>query len=340
MSAEERRLEVLRAVVEDFVSTNEPVGSKAIVERHNLGVSAATVRNDMAALEDEGYITHPHTSAGRIPTDKGYRLFVDRLDELRQMSTAERRAIERFIDGAVDLDDVLRRSVRLLAQLTRQAAVISYPSLSRSSVRHIEMVQVAPRRVMVVLITDSGRVEQRIAEMPSELSAEGVANLRAEVNRSLGGQPLSEAADLVKSLPDDVREELRPAMTVVCTLLVDALIEPADGRIVVGGAANLTRHTPDFTSNLGEVLEALEEHVVLLKLIDEASIPAGVRVSIGQENPTPGLHTTSVVAASYGDDANRLGGLGIVGPTRMDYAGNIGAVMTVARYVSRLIHSG
>ncbi len=340
MSAEERRLEVLRAVVEDFVSTNEPVGSRAIVERHNLGVSAATVRNDMAALEDEGYITHPHTSAGRIPTDKGYRLFVDRLDELRQMSPAERRAIERFISGAVDLDDVLRRSVRLLSQLTRQAAVISYPSLSRSAVRHIELVPVSDTKIMVVLITDSGRVEQRIADLPAMLSAEDVADLRTEVNQSLGGKPLAAAADLVEELPDDVRASLRPAMAIVCTLLIDALVEPADGRILVGGAANLTRHTADFHSSLGEVLEALEEHVVLLKLIDEASIPSGVRVSIGQENPTPGLRATSVVATSYGADANRLGGLGVVGPTRMDYAGNIGAVMTVARYVSRLIHSG
>lgn len=340
MSADQRRLAVLRAVVEDFVSTNEPVGSKAIVERHGLGVSAATVRNDMAALEEEGYITHPHTSAGRIPTDKGYRLFVDRLDELRQMSPAERRAIERFIAGAVDLDDVLRRSVRLLSQLTRQAAVISYPSLSRSTVRHIEIVPVAATRIMVVVITDAGRVEQRVADLPEPLDADDVADLRAEVNRALDGKPLSAATDVVESLPEDVRSTLRPAMAIVCTLLIDALVEPADSRILVGGAANLTRHSADFRSSLSEVLEALEEHVVLLKLIDESDAAAGVHVSIGAENPTPGLQSTSVVTASYGEGGNLLGGLGVVGPTRMDYAGNIGAVMTVARYVSRLINSG
>lgn len=340
MSADQRRLAVLRAVVEDFVSTNEPVGSKAIVERHGLGVSAATVRNDMAALEEEGYITHPHTSAGRIPTDKGYRLFVDRLDELRQMSSAERRAIERFIAGAVDLDDVLRRSVRLLSQLTRQAAVISYPSLSRSGVRHIEIVPVGATRIMVVVITDAGRVEQRVADLPDELAADDVAELRTEVNRSLVGKPLSASVELVETLPEEVRTSLRPAMAIICTLLIDALVEPADSRILVGGAANLTRHSADFHSSLGEVLEALEEHVVLLKLIDESNATAGVHVSIGAENPTPGLQSTSVVTAAYGEDGNLLGGLGVVGPTRMDYAGNIGAVMTVARYVSRLINSG
>ena len=337
MSTQQRRLEVLRAVVADFVSTNEPVGSKALVERHNLGVSAATIRNDMAALEDEGFITHPHTSAGRIPTDKGYRLFVDQLDELRPMSTAERRAIERFIDGAVDLDDVLRRSVRLLSQLTRQAAVISYPSLLRSVVRHIEIVPVATNKVMVVLITESGRVEQRSAEVPAELGPDDVIDLRSAVNSSLGAEELSDAAGLVAGLPDSVREDLRPAMTVVCTLLLDALVEPVDGRVMVGGAANLTRHSSDFHSSLGQVLEALEEHVVLLKLIDESTTD-GVRVSIGEENPTPGLRSTSVVSTSYGDELRRLGGLGVVGPTRMDYAANMGAVVTVARYVSRLIH--
>jgi heat-inducible transcriptional repressor len=127
---DERKLEVLRAIVEDFVRTSEPVGSKAIAERHNLGVSPATVRNDMAALEDEGYIAQPHTSAGRIPTDKGYRLFVDRLSSVKPLSPAERRAMHQLPRGRADLDDVVRRSVRLLATLTRQVAVVQYPSLS------------------------------------------------------------------------------------------------------------------------------------------------------------------------------------------------------------------
>ena len=124
MALDERKLEVLRAIVEDYVATQEPVGSKALVERHNLRVSPATVRNDMAVLEEEGYIRQPHTSAGRVPTDAGYRLFVDKLSRVKPLSQAERRAIERFLIGAVDLDDVVHRTVRLLAQLTRQVAVV------------------------------------------------------------------------------------------------------------------------------------------------------------------------------------------------------------------------
>ncbi|CAO0837811.1 Heat-inducible transcription repressor HrcA [Streptomyces microflavus] len=151
----ERRLEVLRAIVQDYVGTEEPVGSKALTERHQLGVSPATVRNDMAVLEDEGFIAQPHTSAGRIPTDKGYRLFVDKLAGVKPLSSPERRAIQNFLDGAVDLDDVVGRTVRLLAQLTRQVAVVQYPSLTRSTVRHVELLSLAPARLMLVLITRS-----------------------------------------------------------------------------------------------------------------------------------------------------------------------------------------
>ncbi len=175
---EDRKLDVLRAIVEDYVSTQEPVGSKALVERHNLGVSPATIRNDMAALEDEGYIAQPHTSAGRIPTDKGYRLFVDRLSSVKPLSTAERRAIQSFLDGALDLDDIVARTVRLLAQITRQVAVVQYPSLSRSSVRHVELVPLSTSRLLVVLITTTGRVEQRVVETPVE-APDGLARRAA-----------------------------------------------------------------------------------------------------------------------------------------------------------------
>ncbi|HKE69059.1 MAG TPA: heat-inducible transcriptional repressor HrcA, partial [Nocardioidaceae bacterium] len=192
---EERRLEVLRAIVEDYVATQEPVGSKTLVERHNLAVSPATVRNDMAALEEEGFIAQPHTSAGRIPTDKGYRLFVDRLATVRPLSGPERRAITTFLDGAVDLEDVVQRSVRMLAQLTRQVAVVQYPSLTRSTVRHVELVSLAPTRLLVVLITSTGRVEQRIVETTEEVGETLIGDLRARINLASLGERLVDAAD-------------------------------------------------------------------------------------------------------------------------------------------------
>jgi heat-inducible transcriptional repressor len=347
---EERRLAVLRAIVEDYVATEEPVGSKALVERHGLGVSPATVRNDMAALEDEGYITQPHTSAGRVPTDKGYRLFVDRLTTVKPMSSAEKRAIATLLDGAVDLDDVVQRSVRLLAQLTRQVAVVQYPTLSRSTVRHIELVGLTPTRLLVVLILSTGRVEQRLVEVPAEIGEDDLARLRASVNRAATGEVIADAAAALRVLagdsldPSDVPgssdgdRSRRAGTAPVVEALVEAMSDHrSDERIAVGGAANLARFGDSFDSAVRPLLEALEEHVVLLKLLGEATTGEMLTVRIGHEGPFQELASTSVVASGYGPGSDAVARLGIVGPTRMDYPGSMAAVRAVARYVSRIL---
>ena len=332
---EERRLAVLRAIVEDYVSTEEPVGSKALVERHGLGVSPATVRNDMAALEDEGYITQPHTSAGRVPTDKGYRLFVDRLTTVKPMSSAEKRAISTFLDGAVDLDDVVTRSVRVLSKLTRQVAMVQYPTLSRSTVRHIELVALAPNRLLAVLILSTGRVEQRVVELASDLTDHALSDLRTRLNAAACGEVIAEA---VTALRAAVPAGDDGTTATVAEVLVDAMIdERSDERIVVGGAANLARYGDSFDSAVRPLLEALEEHVVLLKLLGEASTGGAVTVTIGAEGPYEQLAATSVVTTGYGPRDEAVATLGIVGPTRMDYPGTMSAVRAVARYVSRIL---
>ncbi|NPC98362.1 heat-inducible transcriptional repressor HrcA [Nocardioides sp. zg-DK7169] len=338
---EDRRLAVLRAIVEDYVATEEPVGSKALVERHGLGVSPATVRNDMAALEDEGLITQPHTSAGRVPTDKGYRLFVDRLTTVRPMSSAERRAISSFLDGAVDLDDVVQRSVRLLSQLTRQVAVVQYPTLTRSTVRHIELVSLTPTRLLAVLILSSGRVEQRIVELDSAIEDQALADLRLLVNRAATGEAIAKAA---AALADIVPEGTAPGArhtSAVVDVLVESMVDHRSAeRIAVGGAANLARYGDSFDSAVRPLLEALEEHVVLLKLLGEATSGGALTVRIGAEGPYEQFSSTSVVATGYGPRDGAVATLGIVGPTRMDYPGTMSAVRAVARYVSRILEEG
>jgi heat-inducible transcriptional repressor len=337
VNADERRFDVLRAIVADYVSNHEPVGSKALVERHNLGVSSATVRNDMAALEEDGYIAQPHTSAGRIPTDKGYRLFVDRLSEVKPLSSAERNAIQAFLDGAIDLDDVLRRSVRLLAQLTRQVAVVQYPTLSRATIRHIEVVLITPARVMLVLITDTGRVDQRMVDLGDVFTEDSVARLRSVLNATMVGERLAEASAKVAELPEQAPSELRDAMTRVCSVLIESLVEHPEERLVLGGTANLTRNVTDFPGSLREVLEALEEQVIVLKLLAAARDAGTVTVRIGEENEAHEMRTTSVVSVGYGTGTTLLGGMGVVGPTRMDYPGNIAAVRAVANYVGDIL---
>lgn len=337
MNAEERRFQVLRAIVADYVSTHEPVGSKALVDRHNLGVSSATVRNDMAVLEEDGYIAQPHTSAGRIPTDKGYRRFVDRISQVKPLSAAERRAVQSFLDGALDLDDVLRRGVRLLAQLTRQVAVVQYPTLTRSTVRHVELVALTPARLMLVLITDSGRVDQRMVDLGEVLTEEAVSRVRAMLNAAVVGRRLADASVSAAELAEDVPGELRETVTTLSLVLIDALVEHPEERLVLGGTANLTRNVADFPGSLRQVLEALEEQVVVLKLLASAHHPGTVRISIGEENEAEEMRSTSVVSIGYGPGETPLGGMGVVGPTRMDYPGNMAAVHAVARYVGEIL---
>jgi heat-inducible transcriptional repressor len=332
---DDRKLAVLRAIIEDYVSTTEPVGSKSLVERHNLDVSPATIRNDMAVLEEQGYIAQPHTSAGRIPTDKGYRLFVDRLSSVKPLSGAERRAIETFLAGAYELDDVVTRTVRLLAQLTRQVAVVQYPSLQRSSVRHVELVPLAPGRLLLVLITDTGRVEQRGVELPDSIDEDSIAHLRAMLNVCLDGQPLADAATMVVDLPGRLEPGDRPNAAAVLSVLLESLVERHEEKIVFGGAANLA--ASDFSKGLQDVLEALEEQVVLMRLLGESSDAALLTVKIGAENAVEGLHDASVVSTGYGAGDQVLAKLAVLGPTRMDYPGTMGAVRAVARYVGHIL---
>lgn len=339
----ERSLEVLRVIVQDYVASREPVGSKRIVERHGFGVSAATIRNDMAALEEEELIAAPHTSSGRVPTDKGYRLFVDRMSELRPLSSAQRQAIELFLGQSVDVDDVLARTVRLLAQLTQQVAVVQYPSVSMARVRHVEFVPLAPRRVLCVLIADSGVVEQGVAEPQTDLGEDAFAELRALVNAQTGGMRLVEAAAVLRRLPASLStarwsKDAAEAAAVLCAAIVEEIEATRQERLIMAGAANLVRTEHDFSGSVTPVLEAIEEQVELLKLFSEmAQEPHGVTVRIGRENAVSPFSEASVVASGYAGSGTDLARLGVLGPTRMDYSSNMAAVRAVARYLSRLL---
>ena len=337
MSAEDRRFEVLRAIVADYVATHEPVGSKALVDRHHLRVSPATIRSDMAVLEDEGYIAQPHTSAGRIPTDKGYRLFVDKLSQVKPLSVGERRAIQAFLSAGVDLDDVLRRSVRLLAQLTRQVAVVQYPNLTRSVVRHIEVVALGTFRLLLVVITDTGRVEQRVVEVEQEVTDDSVTAIRSLLAANVTGRRFADAADGLRKVVEAADAEIKEAVSVAVSVLLDALVEHPEGRLVLSGTSHATGAWADQPGSLRGVLEALDEQVTLLKLLAVLQAPDAVMVSIGRENDDANLSTSALVSAGYGTGDMLMGGLAVVGPTRMDYPGTMAAVRAVARYVGETV---
>lgn len=331
----DRGLDVLRAIVQDYVALREPVGSKSIVERHAFGVSAATIRNDMALLEEEELIVAPHTSSGRVPTDKGYRVFVDRLQRMQPLTPAQRVAITRFLDEAVDRDDVLARTARLLSSLTNQVALVQVPMRRPAGVRRVELVAVAETRLLAVLILDSGRVEQRVLDAQQRVEPEQATALGRAFTETVAELSPSEAVARLSSAAASAPPALQPATAAVAQSLSEMLQAAGGDRIVMAGASHLVREERDFHGRVTPVLDAIEEQVTLLRLFDEMGAEGEVATRIGRELAGP-LGETAVVASTYSD--SRLEGhVGVLGPTRMDYAGNMAAVRAVARYLTRLL---
>jgi heat-inducible transcriptional repressor len=264
-------------------------------------------------------------------------MFVDRLATVKPLSAAERRAIETFLGGAVDVDDVVQRSVRVLAQLTNQIAIVQYPSLSMATVRHVEIVPLENARILIVVITSSGRVEQRIIELEESMGDDLVGQVRSRLVGATVGQRLGEASVRLAETIDVFAPRHRPIVTSIVSALSHTLTsERSAERVAVGGTANLARFGHDFDTAIQPVLEALEEQVVLLKLLGEAT--GNTRVRIGTETGTEGFSALALVASNYGGSAASGSALGTIGPTRMDYPGTIAAVAAVARYVGRLLN--
>jgi heat-inducible transcriptional repressor len=336
----ERGLQVLRAIVQDYVETHEPVGSKSIVDRHAFGVSAATIRNDMALLEDEELIAAPHTSSGRVPTDKGYRVFVDHLAEVRPLSPAQRSAISTFLGDPGDLDDMLARTVRVLSQLTGQVAIVQYPSFARATITHVELVALAPTRLLVIIVTDTGRVSQRIAGLSAPLDDDEIPILRARVTTLISGMPVGDASDRVdalRSVPQQAPAPLEAALLQIAHVVSEELEEFRQDRLLMAGAANLARRESDFRGSIYPLLEAIEEQVTLLRLMTELVADSqGLAASIGRENEPWGLGEASIVTSDY-ETSGTVARVGVLGPTRMDYPSNLATARAVARYLSRLL---
>ncbi|WP_423734933.1 heat-inducible transcriptional repressor HrcA [Bifidobacterium parmae] len=294
---------VLRAVVEDYIRSQEPVGSAALTKQHDLGVSSATVRNDMAALEEEGYLIQPHTSAGRVPTEKGYRYFVDRLATVVPLSKAQRRGIDGFLSGSASLQDTLQRAARLLARITGQVAVVASPSLARSVLRHVELVPVATATLLAVVITDTGRVAQHTIVAPDMPSSELLGLFTDTVNAECAGLSLAQASQRIRALGADPRFRETDALAGQLAAAFSAMHDDERGsELYMSGASSLAHQRT--MADLAPLFDALEEQVVLMKLMsalsEETARGDGVGVAIGSETHTPGLLHAAVVTSGYG----------------------------------------
>ncbi|OZG69188.1 heat-inducible transcriptional repressor HrcA [Bifidobacterium eulemuris] len=303
-----RRMLVLRAVVEDYIRSQEPVGSSALTKQHDLGVSSATIRNDMAALEDEGYLIQPHTSAGRVPTEKGYRYFVDRLATVVPLSAAQRRGIDSFLSGSVSLQDTLRRAARLLSEITGQVAVVAAPSLAKSTLRHVELVPVAMNTLLAVVITDTGRVAQHTIVVNPMPEQDAAARFTNAVNAEAASLPLMAAARKARSMAAMAQwKELSPLAESLAQAFENMADSERTNELYMSGTSRLAQQHAAI-DDLAPLFDALEEQVMLMRLMSAMPRHDGVGVAIGSETHTPGLLHASVVASGYGQTKTRTGG--------------------------------
>ncbi len=332
----ERRAAVLRAVVSHYVRTGEPVGSKTLVDGYRLGVSPATVRNEMVALEEAGYLFHPHTSAGRVPTDTGYRYFVDAwADEAKLPPKESHRVEEFFIDPALAVEDALRATASLLSGLTRQAAVVFAPAPEKSLVRHMEIVSLSKGRGMVIVVLDTGRVENRLISLPEGVDDAMLLRLAEALDRSAAGLPIDQTAARIDSVVKDLNEDLRELALEVKTC-IERMDDPGE-RVFLEGTVNmLERDSFSDLETVRQVVGALEQRRLLLEVMADAIAGSDVSVRIGAENQAVEMRYCSIIAAPYGQN-EPMGSLGIVGPTRMDYRRTIAAVHEVAAHLGQLL---
>jgi heat-inducible transcriptional repressor len=332
----ERKTAILRALVQVYIGTGEPVGSEAVVQASSLGVSSATIRNELAALEELGYLSQPHTSAGRVPTDLAYRTYVDALPTRTRLRDAERLAIVQFFDEALaDVDEILRGTTQLLSRLTRYASLALAPTPSATTVARAELIRLGSATLLLVVM-ESGRVEKRVVDLDPDLPDEEVERLSTELNRTARGRDIATACgDLsAKGAKDESR---RAALTRIVEVL-SAVEEAAEAEhVFVSGVANIAAEEAfRRRETLRHVYEALERESEVLRLLREAAAGGAMSVTIGHENRLPEMWEASVVASPYGAGA---GTIGIVGPTRMDYASAMAAVRAVAERLSAAVEA-
>ncbi len=336
----ERKAAILRALVTVYIRTGEPVGSEAIAQASGLGVSSATIRNELVSLEEMGYLMQPHTSAGRAPTDLAYRYYVDLLPARPRLRDPERKAIVHFFDEALaNVDEILRGTTQLLSRLTRYASLAIAPSPRQMEIARAELVNLGTG-TMLLVIFDTGQVEKRMIDLPPGATEEDAERVSRSLSEAFRGKniPASRvvADERSRSGGGPERSMFRRVAEALASMEETAEAE----HVVVGGVANIAaEETFHRRETLRQVYEALERESAILRLLREAAATPLVSVMIGRENPVPEMWEASVIAAPYMAGHGSVGTIGVVGPTRMDYAAAISAVRAVADRLSAAVEA-
>lgn len=332
---DERKAAILRAVIEQYTETAQPVGSSAAAKAAGLTVSAATVRNDMAMLESEGYLTHPHTSAGRVPTEKGYRYFVDSLDpaDLRGRGASADRSVAAFFgELRGEIEQVMKETASLLSDLTDYAAVVVDDTFEAAVVRSVQLVPLAGRAVMSVVVLSNGQVLKQTFEFEAEISTQAIEQASRLLAEAAVNRPAGESAPPRKS-GDSVVDAL------VQQFYTDMIHGDADGeRVYVDGASKVASAFQAVDS-VSQVLTILEQQLVVVSLLADV-VERGLSVAIGSETGVAPLSECSLVVSPYEVDGEHAGSIAVLGPTRMNYPQAMSAVAVVSRQLGQMLSEG
>ena len=327
---DERKQRILQAIIDDYISSAEPVGSRTLARKHDLGVSPATIRNEMADLEMLGYLEHIHTSSGRIPSSKGYRFYVDGLIPPKPVSDEEKALIDRWYKARVRrIDEVFRETARLISQVTKNVSMVLAPQISSAAFRCLQFLPLDDHRAIAVIMTDAGFVENKIVEMPSGAEFEDFQRMAGVINRCLAGQTLrSIEGPAMKQIRDEIQDEslYESALEVIQR----ALDFEKKERLYLGGATHMMEQ-PEFhdVDRIKDILLMLEEEE-LIKDILHAHMGDGLEVTIGQENENSRIKDCSIITATYHLGGELLGTIAVLGPTRMEY----GKAMSLLEYMN------
>lgn len=335
---DKRQQKILRAVVYKYIMTGVPVGSKSLAESLNLGISPATIRNELSKLEGMGYLYQPHVSAGRVPTPLGYRFYVDSLIGRTRLREEEKVAIlTLFSSKTKELEDLLQETTNLLSRLTSTAAMVIAPSLRRNLIKHIDLVKLAGDTMLLVIITDTGRVEKKVMDLEEGDREVNLETVQAYLNRKLQAKGFEDLRDFAAGKGLRNPNAARLAERVV-EVIRDILTQDQYEKIYVGGTTNLLRYLDEEgKSRIESLLRHFEEQYFLLNLLSEVIRAKELTVRIGDENVFKELHYFSLVATPYAVGEETMGTVSVLGPTRMDYARVIPTVDFIAKSLSRTL---
>jgi heat-inducible transcriptional repressor len=332
---DERKATILRAVVEEYIATAQPVGSSHVSAAPGVSVSSATVRNDMAVLEQEGYLQQPHTSAGRVPTDKGYRFFVDHLSHPTPLDSSQAQQVRAFFARTHgELEQMLHRTSRLLSNLTHYAAVVVGPQHEAATIRSVQLVALQHRTALFVVVLSNGVVDKAAVELPEDCGEERVAAASAHLSAHLPGHTLADPPVLPRTGEEHVDRICAAALT---SLTADDEGHEAD-HVFVGGASRMAAAF-EAVDTVREILAILEQQFVVVSLLHDV-LDRGVTVSIGAEHGVEPLAECSVVVAPYEIEGEPAGTIGVLGPTRMNYPQALAAVAVVSKRLGQRLTKG